>query len=79
MACWYKRALQKKGLRIFKLGRDAVIEYIINKLCSLSNVEYGLIISNVMLFNPIDLAVSIIAVKIGCNKLLLGLIIAFLI
>ena len=79
MACWYKRALQKKGLRILKIARDTATEYAIQKLCNIYNIQYGLIIYTIVSANPIDVIISLLAAKLGLSKVVITLIIAFLI
>jgi len=43
------------------------------------NFDYGLIVYNVIIYNPIEVAISILALKLGMNKIILTIIIAFLI
>jgi hypothetical protein len=59
--------------------QDAGRDYAINYLLKMYNVSYGLVIYNTIMFNPIEIAISILALKLGVNKLVLGMIIAFLI
>jgi hypothetical protein len=54
-------------------------DMLINHLCKVYNVNYGLIIYNTIMFNPIETAISILALKLGMNKIVISLIIAFII
>ena len=57
------------------MGRDiAVNQALIN-----SNLNWGVTIYNIVSTNPLEIALSILAVKLGVtNKIVLGLIIAFI-
>lgn len=59
---------------------DIATDYAINKLCNTYSINSGGILAlNIIAgLNPIDMAIRIIAVKIGVNPLLIGLVIAFL-
>jgi len=61
-----------------KIGRDITIDYTLNRLTRLFNIKHGAIITSALLTNPIDIAISVIAVKLGVNKLLIMLVLAFL-
>lgn len=78
MASRIQRMVQKKGIKSIKVIRDAGRDYAINKLLNLYNIQYGVLLYDIIMLNPIDIALSIIALKLGINKMLLGLIIAFL-
>ena len=69
----------KKGLSTFYIVRDACRDAFINQLCKTYNIQYGLILYNTIMFNPFETAISILALKLGVNKVLISLIIAFLI
>lgn len=71
--------VQKKGIRSMYIFRDAMRDMLINHLCKVYNVNYGLIIYNTVMFNPIETAISVLALKLGVNKIVISLIIAFLI
>jgi hypothetical protein len=70
---------KKKGLNAYYITRDSLRDAIINQLCKTYNVQYGLVLYNAIMFNPIEMAISILALKLGVNKILVSLIIAFLI
>ena len=59
---------------------DMAREYAMNKLCSTYNIQYGGILAlNIITgTNPFDIVVRILAVKIGVNPIVVGLVIAFL-
>ena len=61
------------------MSRDITRDLLINRLCKMYNFDYGLIVYNVIIYNPVEVAISILALKLGMNKILLSLIIAFLI
>ena len=71
--------VQKKALRSYYIMRDTARDALINQLCKAYNINYGLIIYNTIMFNPIEIAISILDMKLGMNKLLISLIIAFII
>ena len=57
-------------------ARDTMITKTLNHY----HFEFGITIMNIITSNPLEIAVSILALKLGItNKLILGLIIAFLI
>jgi hypothetical protein len=61
------------------MSRDITRDLLINRLCKMYHFDYGLIIYNTITYNPIEVAISILALKFGMNKILLTLIIAFII
>lgn len=69
-----KKKIKSILSRLFDLG----VDYAVNKLCSTYNIQYGVLALNIIRLNPIELAISILAVKMGVNKIVLGVIIAFL-
>lgn len=73
MGIW-KKKIKSVLSRLFDLG----VDYAVNKLCSTYNIQYGVLALNIIRINPIDLAITILAVKLGINKLAIGIIIAFL-
>jgi hypothetical protein len=70
--------VQKKGLKIFCITRDVTRDLLINRICKMYNFDYGLIIYTAITYNPIEMAISILALKLGMNKIVLSLIIAFI-
>jgi hypothetical protein len=57
------------------MGRDAAI----SQMLSNCNAGIGLVMYNLVSTNPIQVAITMMAVKMGItNKIVLGLIIAFL-
>lgn len=68
----------KKGINIAYTIRDAGRDYLINRLLKMHNINYGPIIYSIVMINPVDAAITAIALKIGVNKIVLSLIIAFL-
>lgn len=71
--------VQKKTIKIFRVSRDITRDLLINRLCKMYNFDYGLIVYNVIIYNPIEVAISVLALKLGMNKIILTIIIAFLI
>lgn len=60
---------------------DITTEYAMNKLCSTYNIQYGgMLAINIItgMINPIDLVIKVVAIKIGINPLIVGLVVAFL-
>lgn len=71
--------VQKKGIRVTRnvsyIGRD----YAINKILINSHTTWGVTISQILNYTPLDLAVSLLVAKFGFgNKMVIALIIAFL-
>jgi hypothetical protein len=58
---------------------DVTRDTCINHLCKAYNINYGLVIYNTIMFNPLEIAISMLALKLGMNKILITLIIAFII
>jgi hypothetical protein len=57
------------------MGRDIAI----NQALINCNIQFGVAIYSVISMNPYEIALSILAVKLGIsNKIVIGLIIAFL-
>lgn len=55
------------------------IDYSINKLLNNSLVPFGITIQNIMSYHPYEIALSVLALKLGItNKIILSVIIAFL-
>ena len=70
----------KKVMRVSKYTVNYCRDNAINQIMINSNMTFGLPFYNIIVASPIDIAVSLIAVKLGItNKILIGLIIAFLI
>lgn len=78
--------VQKKALRVsnnlFTISRDIIINQILkdNGLTKGSSaLTFGLTIYNIATLKPLEVAVGILAVKLGfSNKVILALIVAFL-
>lgn len=68
----------KKGIKTAGTVRDIGRDYLINRLFKMYNINYAPLIYSIVMINPIDVALTAIALKIGVNKLVLSLIIAFL-
>lgn len=67
-------------MRVSKYTVNYCRDNAINQIMINSNMTFGLPFYNIIVASPIDIAVSLIAVKLGItNKILIGLIIAFLI
>jgi len=60
---------------LFGLGRDMAV----NQILISSHTSFGLTIAQILQYNPIDVAIGLIIAKLGFgNKLVIGLILAFL-
>ena len=59
---------------MFEIGRDSVINY----LLSTYNLNTSLMIYNTITMNPIQIAISALALKFGIHPTLITLILAFL-
>lgn len=72
--------VQKKVIRVSRNGLIMSRDIAINQILINSNINaFGITIYNVLTANPYEIAISILAVKLGfSNKLIIGLIIAFL-
>jgi len=69
--------MEKKRLRqnLISVGMD----YSISKLLNNSFVPFGITIQHIMQYHPYEIALSILALKLGItNKILISIIIAFL-
>lgn len=72
--------VQKKVNRIFYYSAINARDTMITKALSHYHIDFGVTIMNIISTNPVEIAVSIIAIKLGIsNKIILGLIIAFLV
>jgi hypothetical protein len=70
----------KKVVRVSKYSVNYCRDNAINQIMINGNMTFGLPFYNIIAASPLDIAVSLIAVKLGItNKILIGLIIAFLI
>jgi hypothetical protein len=70
----------KKVMRVSKYSVNYCRDNAINQIMINGNMTFGLPLYNIIVASPIDIAVSLIALKLGItNKILIGLIIAFLI
>jgi hypothetical protein len=55
------------------------MDYSINQILSMYYIPFGVTIQNIMAYQPYDIALSILALKLGItNKIILSIIIAFL-
>lgn len=59
---------------------DMAREYALNKLCNTYTINSGgiLALNIISGLNPIDMAIRIIALKLGVNPIILGLVLVFL-
>jgi len=72
--------VSKKVKRVSKYSVNYCRDNAINQIMISSNMTFGIPFYNIIAASPIDIAVSLIALKLGIkNKILIGLIIAFLI
>ena len=72
--------VQKKVVRVgwngIRIGRDIGM----NQILINTGIDFGVTIYNILTVHPYEVALSILAVKLGfSNKILLGIILAFLI
>ena len=71
--------VSKKVIRVSRNGFIMSRDIAVNQILVNSSMNFGLTIYNIMTANPYEVAISILAVKLGfSNKIILGLIIAFL-
>jgi len=71
--------LEKKGLRIQNNLISVGLDYSINKILCNSYVPFGITIQHIIQYHPYEIALSLLAVKLGItNKIILSVIIAFL-
>ena len=62
-------------MNFYNIGRDIAI----NQALVNSNIPFGIAVYGVISMNPYEIALSILAVKLGVsNKIVIGLVIAFL-
>ena len=72
--------VQKKVNRVLHFSVMNARDTMITKTLSHYHIDFGVTIMNIVTTNPLEIAVSILAIKLGItNKIILGLIIAFLI
>lgn len=71
--------VSKKGIRVGRNVSYIARDYTINKILMGSHTSWGVTISQIMSYSPTDLAISLLVAKLGFgNKLVIGLILAFL-
>jgi hypothetical protein len=71
----FPKKVNRVSGNLMSIGIDLTINRILNEL----NIPFGLTIQHVMAYSPYDIALSIIAVKLGIqSKLVLAIIVAFL-
>jgi hypothetical protein len=71
--------LSKKVKRIRNNIIDIGVDFTVNNLLNNYHIPFGIAIQEVMNHSPYDIALSILAVKLGIqSKLVLSIIIAFL-
>ena len=71
----FPKKVKRVQTNLVSVGLDFTINRILNEL----NIPFGLTIQHVMAYSPYDIALSIIAVKLGIqSKLVLAIIVAFL-
>lgn len=69
----------KKVSRVHNNLISIGMDFSINKILDMYHIPFGITIQNIMSYHPYEVALSIIALKLGItNKLLLTLILAFL-
>lgn len=65
-----------------RVSRNGIIfsrDIAVNQILINSNMNFGVTIYNILTVNPYEVALTILAAKLGfSNKIILGLIIAFL-
>ena len=72
--------VQKKVNRIFNYTAISVRDSMINNILTSHHFDFGVTIYSIIASNPIEIAVSILSLKLGItNKVLIALIIGFLI
>lgn len=55
------------------------MDFTMNKILDMYHIPFGVTIQHVMMYQPYDIALSIVALKLGIqSKLVLSIIIAFL-
>jgi len=71
---------KKKVNRIFNYSALNSRDYLITKILNNYHYDFGVTIMNIISSNPLEITVGILTVKLGItNKILIGLVIAFLI
>jgi len=69
----------KKVNRVHNNLISVGMDFTINKILDMYHIPFGVTIQNIMSYHPYDVAISIIALKLGIqSKLVLSVIIAFL-
>ena len=75
-----RMVIPKKGIRVCNNLSNIGIDFAVNKILnSLQNhIPFGVTISNVLAYNPSDVIITILALKLGfTNKIVLSIILAF--
>jgi len=71
--------VQKKGIRVGRNVSYIARDYTINKILMGTHTSWGVTISQVLSYSPLDLAISLLVAKLGFgNKIVIALVIAFL-
>jgi hypothetical protein len=69
----------KKVRRVHNNLISVGMDFTINKILDIYSIPFGLTIQHVMMYHPYEVALSILALKLGIHsKLVLSVIIAFL-
>jgi len=71
----FSKKVKRVGDNLISVG----IDYSINQILTTWHIPFGVSIQQVMSYHPYEIALSIIAMKLGItNKIILSVIIAFL-
>lgn len=58
--------------------RDIIRDTFINKMLDKYNITNGVVLYQILTFNPLDVVIGILSAKFGISKLLVTIILAFL-
>jgi len=71
--------LTKKGMRVSNNLISIGIDLAMNRILEMYHIPFGVAIQNIVMYNPYEIALSILALKLGItNKIILSVILAFL-
>ena len=71
----FSKKIRRVHNNLISVGMD----FTMNKILDMYHIPFGVTIQHVMMYQPYDIALSIVALKLGIqSKLVLSIIIAFL-
>jgi hypothetical protein len=71
--------VSKKGIKVRNNLLSVGMDYSINKILSMYHIPFGVTLQNVLQYHPYEIAISVLAMKLGItNKIIITIILAFI-